>query len=246
MVRTLNNLNSLDKVSVKGTIVHQHRAEQYDTSPYITNQTVPSSQNMDKGKLCILLLSALSAGLCGFSSALPRRHFHFIKTLKTWNEALHYCRVKYTEMATVNDEQDLGELACLVYPWHQPVHLGLYLTWSWSLSENDDHKEGEQSYSAWTKGNPGLGRCTSIGPSGGWNTTRCSRSLNFFCYDGYVTDLSKRFVMGNGSLMWPEAQTYCRTHHTDLARIRNHNENLRLQAMAHDRQVWIGMALWRW
>uniref|UniRef100_A0A3P8TDK6 C-type lectin domain-containing protein n=1 Tax=Amphiprion percula TaxID=161767 RepID=A0A3P8TDK6_AMPPE len=50
------------------------------------------------------------------------------------------------------------------------------------------------------------------------------------------------------SMDWASAQLHCRNLHSDLARVRNQEENKHLQKMVNRQRVWIGMmrATWRW
>lgn len=129
---------------------------------------------------------ALSTGLCHFILASHLRRYHFIDQAKTWHEAKRYCRETHTDLATVNDLQDLEDLAGLNEPGKQLVFLGLHREWSWSLSNDDDYKEGEQAYWKWARGQPITHQCGSIGLTGEWFATNCSSMLNFICYNGKI------------------------------------------------------------
>lgn len=87
-------------------------------------------------------------------------------------------------MATVNDAKDMEEIGGLIESGFSFIFLGLYRSWGWSQSDADDYKEGELPYWNWASGEPIKHYCGSIGSTGEWFATNCSRSLNFFCYDG--------------------------------------------------------------
>lgn len=87
-------------------------------------------------------------------------------------------------MASVNDLQDLGELAGLLKDKSQVVFLGLRREWGWSVSDDDDYREGEPIYSNWADNEPSRHDCGSVGVSGKWFATNCSSILNVYCYDG--------------------------------------------------------------
>ncbi|GLD64671.1 uncharacterized protein AKAME5_001620300 [Lates japonicus] len=192
-------------------------------------------------------------GLCHVVSCLYERQYHFINQLKTWPEAQRYCREKHTDLATINDEEDIRELTGLVGSGFQYAHVGLYRGWTWSLSDTDDYKEGEPVYWNWASGQPSSGQpatrlCGSMGAMGEWFATSCGTGLSFFCYDSHITDISGRFTLVSSSMNWHNAQVYCREQHTDLATVRNQVENDQLQKMLNGNQVWIGLTgmSWMW
>ncbi|XP_044040991.1 C-type mannose receptor 2-like [Siniperca chuatsi] len=232
--------------------------ETRDVSPIRERMLSPSQkpQIMERRVFGILVLS----GLCHFASSLHHRQYHFISEPKTWPEAQQYCREKHTDLATVNNVQDLEELAGLINSEVTSyIFLGLYRSWGWSVSDADDYKEGELGYWNWASGEPVKYFCGSIGSTGEWFATNCNSSLNFFCYNvifikqlisfvGSTTDISQRFILGQGSMDWLAAQAYCRTQHTDLARVRNQLENEELQKIVNNGSVWIGLTgmSWMW
>lgn len=67
-------------------------------------------------------------------------------------------------------------------------------------------------------------------------------------FAAFTTDISQRFVLGDGSMDWFAAQTYCRKWHTDLARVQNQLENEELQRKVNNDSVWIGLIKnsWMW
>lgn len=79
----------------------------------------------------------------------------------------------------------------------------------------------------------------------------CAYSPCFVCFSVSVataTDISERFILTPNPMNWLSAQTFCRTTYTDLARVRNQQENDLLQATAAGQQVWLGLQrmFWRW
>ena len=43
-------------------------------------------------------------------------------------------------------------------------------------------------------------------------------------------------------MTWPVARDYCRTHHTDLASVRNDEENQMIRELVGDQGVWVGLS----
>ncbi|XP_059204703.1 C-type lectin domain family 17, member A-like [Centropristis striata] len=60
------------------------------------------------------------------------------------------------------------------------------------------------------------------------------------------------FVPTDDSMTWTEAQSYCREHHTDLASVRNQEENQKVKELipagGGGRYFWIGLFRdsWKW
>uniref|UniRef100_A0A8C3AEG4 C-type lectin domain-containing protein n=1 Tax=Cyclopterus lumpus TaxID=8103 RepID=A0A8C3AEG4_CYCLU len=104
--------------------------------------------------MTLTLLQPSSTGLCLFTSCVQRRQYSFIETPQTWPDARRYCRDQHTDLATVNDEDDLEQLTGLIESGVSLVFLGLYRSWGWSLSDADDYKEGERTFWKWTSGEP--------------------------------------------------------------------------------------------
>lgn len=130
----------------------------------------------------------ISTGLCFLSSCFPRRYFLVTKKANN-TEALSYCRTKYTDLASVHNEQDIHELQ------HYsngtlPVWIGLQAdteAWTWSLENPSYYGEGENGFRSWHPGQRDGSRhhkmCTTI-RSSGWVYEDCTLPFNFICYDG--------------------------------------------------------------
>ncbi|XP_073691698.1 C-type mannose receptor 2-like [Garra rufa] len=192
---------------------------------------------MDQKLYFILLLIAL----CSVSECVQRQYYH-ITERKTWIEAQRYCREKYTDLATVDDMNDMNELKkSLIHGGFEYVWIGLQRKWQWSSGE-------PALYLNWGFAQPdGKDECAFI-RNGQWHDWPCDKDLTFICNSS-----NNRLVFVNQTMNWRDAQSYCKQHHTDLVSVRNQNENQQVEKIRNDNQiadVWIGLFRvrdsWQW
>ncbi|XP_057182989.1 lymphocyte antigen 75-like isoform X2 [Triplophysa rosa] len=168
------------------------------------------------------------------------RHYHYINKSMSWSDAQSYCRVRFTDLATVDSTNDVNRTMKTVNDGYSgSVWIGLKRAtqsrWVWSMENNT-----LSQYINWKPGEPDFdGEC--VGSSNGsWFDKTCSTLLPFVCYNG-----TAGFIFINMTLTWRDAQSYCRRHHTDLASVSSPEQ----QRLINDESsVWIGLFLhsWQW
>ncbi|XP_065146074.1 C-type mannose receptor 2-like [Paramisgurnus dabryanus] len=162
--------------------------------------------------------------------------------MKTCTEAQRYCRENYTDLATVNNMNDMNQLMksidySLINSEYTGVWIGLNRSrvykWKWSLGD-------PVKYTNWSNGDSnGSDNCVYM-RDGSWHHQDCKVNMRFICYN----ESSKGFVIETSNKIWREAQRFCRQHHTDLTSVRNQIDNQQIQKIMNDTnisQVWIGL-----
>ncbi|XP_014061972.1 macrophage mannose receptor 1 [Salmo salar] len=195
-----------------------------------------------------LYLTLLISGFYTPSSCLHQ--YHLITNYMNWTDAQSYCREKYTDLATVDDMEDLNRLITSgsVYDWFWiGLKKGDSLKWHWSLADRCFYREGETEFRNWDTGMPQNGNCAFMSTAGLWNNTSCDDQHHFICYDG-KQDTNLTYVLIQENKTWRDAQSYCRQHHTDLVSVRNQTENTEIDQKISLRglPVWIGLFLDSW
>ncbi|XP_073725994.1 C-type mannose receptor 2-like [Misgurnus anguillicaudatus] len=191
-----------------------------------------------------LYFSVLLIALCSLSECIQRR-YHHINMMMNWTEAQKYCRENYTDLATVNNINDLNNMnqQMSVKNSQTRVWIGLNRSgvykWKWSLGD-------PVKYTNWYNGDSnGPGQCVYM-KDGSWRHQDCKVNMRFICYNG-----DKRFIINDSSVSWRAAQNFCRQNHTDLISVRNQTENQQIQKIMNDKnisEVWIGLFSdsWEW
>ncbi|KAK3529984.1 hypothetical protein QTP86_009369 [Hemibagrus guttatus] len=147
--------------------------------------------------------------VCDIMAYIPHR-YHFVNENKTWREAQTYCRVKYTDLATINN---MGEMKKLNYTLMKEnakkAWIGLQRErpgkWKWSDQSNSSFR-----YWSSDKHSGGL-NCTAVSESEQryWSDENCTEKLPFICHEN-------KLILINETLTWKEALRYCRNCHHDL------------------------------
>ncbi|XP_066540734.1 P-selectin-like [Hoplias malabaricus] len=155
---------------------------------------------MDRSLFILRLFCWSSLWLVGLS--FPHQ-FHFVKEFKSWTEAQSICRKKYTDLATVDDMEDMRRLLESVNgTYNGSVWLGLYddieKSWRWSLEDPEFYKEGEKDFRNWVTTQSNVFQrepvCVMF-KDGVWHFFPCETQLSFVCFDGEQVNCSGFWVI---------------------------------------------------
>lgn len=123
----------------------------------------------------------MSSGLC---SCL--RPYTFINQQMNWFEAQKYCRENYTDLATVDNMQDMNHLIAAAGSFKGTVWTGLYdmwWSWEWSAPGGFDYR---LPFTKWY-GEPGrpryLWELCGVLWLGYWHDYECNVARPFVCYN---------------------------------------------------------------
>ncbi|KAK9529824.1 hypothetical protein VZT92_013894 [Zoarces viviparus] len=195
---------------------------------------------MKKTLLFVLTLSALSA-----RTTSVVRKYHYVEMLKTWSDAQSYCREKFTDLATVENQSDNDRLLSELQGVGNYAWIGLYDNmegWKWALGNADFSKE----YDKWGSDEPNkkdyYEACTVMKSDGRWFDGRCGLKKSAVCY--YEKGPSHYILVKTG-MTWQDARTYCRSNYTDLASVRNKSENDDISSLLTE-CTWIGLRRKTW
>uniref|UniRef100_A0A673I7X5 C-type lectin domain-containing protein n=1 Tax=Sinocyclocheilus rhinocerous TaxID=307959 RepID=A0A673I7X5_9TELE len=130
--------------------------------------------------------------LNSFWTLASSHQYHFVNESKTWTEAQRYCRQNYTDLATIDNMEEMNRLINTVNEsYNDSAWIGLYddvNSWRWSLEDNDFYQEEERDFRNWFhEPDNGWGNnlCVYMNYYGHWFDVPCDTDLNaFVCYDG--------------------------------------------------------------
>ncbi|CAB1452668.1 unnamed protein product [Pleuronectes platessa] len=177
------------------------------------------------GVLCL-------SGFLTFSTCLLHQ-YHFVSDAMNWTEAQSYCREKYTDLATIENTEEIKKLkdTVLASGYTSRVWIGLYshIDWKWSDGFNQSGAEYRRWYYTEPNNWATIEHCVFQKNDGKFYDEKCDRALDFVCYNGTLEDSD--FVSVRTVKTWSEAQRHCREHYTDLATVTNDAENIKIQTL---------------
>ncbi|XP_053475480.1 C-type mannose receptor 2-like isoform X2 [Ictalurus furcatus] len=205
-----------------------------------------------KLNLFLLFLTGLVPVTVSLLRTVPH-NYDLMMTRVTWPVAQNYCRVMYTDLATILSDTDWLRLEKVSKGRTIPAWVGLYNdvnSWRWSLNDLSLKKV---PYTNWHPGQPdnyfGKEACGLISVIGEWWDDQCTRLMPFICYNANFSGAARFIGISSPYMTWSQAQTYCQTHHTDLASSLNGSDNDMLrQVSSIQGDSWIGLYrnTWKW
>ncbi|XP_041821650.1 macrophage mannose receptor 1-like [Chelmon rostratus] len=198
-----------------------------------------------KNSLSRLTFNKLVSSLgCHIFSARLLHQYHFVDEPMNWTEAQTYCRKKHTDLATIENGEEVMQFrnTFLPFEYNSKVWIGLYskLNWEWS----DGYEGPGADYKKWKVNEPNFyidnELCVASGGNNDpWHDDPCSKNHRIICNNG--AKLDPKFIIVKEGMNWPNAQKYCRENFVDLATLRNDNESLEIQTMVENGWAWIGL-----
>ncbi|XP_060887200.1 macrophage mannose receptor 1-like [Labrus mixtus] len=188
------------------------------------------------------------------TTQLTSQQYHLIKSHRSWYDAQRFCRVKYTDLATVGNMDDNDELlTALGHDWTYSwigLQKGGARRWMWSDGS------GPASFYKWHDGEPsGDEWCVEISEKGGWNDLSCADTKGCVCYERQING-DKRYVYRSDARSWAYSLELCRSEHTDMAYINSEQDMADViqtiktwyGSIILEKKVWIGLFsdAWMW
>ncbi|XP_044198490.1 uncharacterized protein LOC122974519 [Thunnus albacares] len=135
-----------------------------------------------------ILLGVLYLSGWSIFSTCRLHQYHFVAEPMKWTEAQTYCRETYTDLATIENTEDMNQLNNTVSSagYNSQVWIGLYrvVDWKWS----DGYRGSGDEYRDWASNQPSLGTDklgVVIGNSRpSWQIHSCTHIHYFVCYNG--------------------------------------------------------------
>ncbi|XP_056618357.1 macrophage mannose receptor 1 [Triplophysa dalaica] len=188
-------------------------------------------------------------GVLSCTSSQMYREYHFINVNKNWTEAQSFCQAMYTDLATVNNRDEMNSLHKNISDVSQDMYIGLYRSqvFKWHCSVTDGFFSGGGSvFENWkpTISDGNHEGCAVMENNGKWINDSCDSQRQFVCFNATATE---KYILIEENKSWREAQEYCRTFHTDLACPKVSSENQDIKNTAK-KEVWIGLFKdsWSW
>ncbi|KAJ0006654.1 hypothetical protein NQD34_013927, partial [Periophthalmus magnuspinnatus] len=174
--------------------------------------------------------------------------FHLMTQSMSWEDARSFCRLKHSDLATVQNRKDQGlVLDLLHHAGPQRSWVGLRRTstahWRWS-----DGRGTLQSADTPPHDEEATQRCVKLTPDGAWKDSDCAALNTFVCYELNGENMV-RFAHYSAMATWRTAQDTCRNNHMDLVTVTSTEINSAVQGLVTaGHEAWIGLFrdAWEW
>uniref|UniRef100_A0A3Q1J4L6 C-type lectin domain-containing protein n=1 Tax=Anabas testudineus TaxID=64144 RepID=A0A3Q1J4L6_ANATE len=150
-----------------------------------------------------ILLVVFSLSGWVISTCHPHQYY-YVSDLKTWTEAQTHCRQTYTDLATIENTEEVNQFINTVSSagYNSEVWIGLYsqINWTWS----DGYTGSGAEYRNWKTNQPDFisaaQYCVNIGNATGfWWDDNCFLDYPFICYRGkFSTRREKMYEFYDG------------------------------------------------
>ncbi|XP_043117378.1 C-type mannose receptor 2 isoform X2 [Puntigrus tetrazona] len=192
----------------------------------------------------MLFIRLTALVLLSFTSSQISHRYHFVNIRKNWSDAQRFCREMYTDLATVNNAEEMNSLLRNITDVSHDVYIGLYRSevfkWHWTLS---DSFYNEQIFKNRKNNKADINNegCAVMNSNWQWFNNSCDSKRQFVCFSA---EANEKYILIRKDTSWSEAQEYCRTFYTDLGNATK-NDGKDPKTMT---DVWIGLFkdAWSW
>ncbi|XP_074480638.1 C-type mannose receptor 2-like [Sebastes fasciatus] len=146
-----------------------------------------------------ILLGVLSLSGWIIPSICLHRQYHYVNDSKTWTEAASYCRRTYTDLASIENTEEMNQLNNTVSSSSNSseVWIGLYsaIVWRWSDGYRGTGSRYRNWITSYNEPNFHSGRefCVATRGDGRWWDVSCKAEYPFICYRG--EDLARHVLI---------------------------------------------------
>uniref|UniRef100_A0A4W6DFY2 C-type lectin domain-containing protein n=1 Tax=Lates calcarifer TaxID=8187 RepID=A0A4W6DFY2_LATCA len=154
--------------------------------------------------------------LCWKISTSLQLQYHYVSDSKNWTEAQTYCRETYTDLATIENTEEMNKVE-----------------WKWS----DGYTGSGAEFRSWE---------TSDDEPDFVSANQFLCDLNIWLFTETLTagtQLEPEYVVVNEAMNWSSAQRHCRENFIDLVTVRNDTENTEIQNLVPSGNwAWTGLS----
>ncbi|XP_026154293.1 macrophage mannose receptor 1-like [Mastacembelus armatus] len=179
------------------------------------------------------------------------KKYNLINESLTWYEAQSFCRLKYNDLATVDNMTCMKELVNVTGGQMANTWIGLYKgevsRWMWSDGSGPVKLRWGIDPLYTTRNES----CGQIHDTGLWDAALCGNSNGYVCYER-LNDGSIYFTYYKRAKNWVDSLEKCRSLHTDMAFVRNEGDRSVITGLLQTGQTpstaWIGLFhdTWMW